>query len=60
MTKGNHLTWFKLTGLGWDVKQKENGFFGKLFKGAKEEEFDLDVIAFLLDSNGKLQILVEI
>lgn len=41
-------------GLGWDVKQKENGFFGKLFGGAKEEEFDLDVIAFLLDSNGKV------
>jgi stress response protein SCP2 len=41
-------------GLGWDVKQKENSFFGKLFGGAKEEEFDLDVIAFLLDSNGKV------
>ncbi len=41
-------------GLGWDVKQKESGFFGKLFGGAKEEEFDLDVIAFLLDSNGKV------
>jgi stress response protein SCP2 len=41
-------------GLGWDVKQKENSFFGKLFSGAKEEEFDLDVIAFLLDSNGKV------
>lgn len=41
-------------GLGWDVKQKESGFLGKLFGGAKEEEFDLDVIAFLLDSNGKV------
>ncbi len=41
-------------GLGWDVKQKESGFFGKLFGGAKEEEFDLDVIAFLLDTNGKV------
>jgi tellurium resistance protein TerD len=41
-------------GLGWDVKQKETGIFGKLFGGAKEEEFDLDVIAFLLDSNGKV------
>ena len=44
-------------GLGWDVKQKESGFFGKLFGGAKEEEFDLDVIAFLLDSNGKVENL---
>lgn len=41
-------------GLGWDVKQKETGFFGKLFGGAKEEEYDLDAIAFLLDSNGKV------
>ena len=41
-------------GLGWDVKQKESGFFGKLFGGAKEEEYDLDAIAFLLDSNGKV------
>ena len=41
-------------GLGWDVKQKDSGFFGKLFGGAKEEEYDLDAIAFLLDSNGKV------
>lgn len=41
-------------GLGWDVKQKETGFFGKLFGGAKEEEYDLDAIAFLLDSDGKV------
>lgn len=41
-------------GLGWDVKQKESSFLGKLFGGAKEEEFDLDVIAFLLDSSGKV------
>jgi stress response protein SCP2 len=41
-------------GLGWDVKQKDGGFFGKLFGGAKEEEYDLDAIAFLLDNNGKV------
>lgn len=41
-------------GLGWDVRQKESSFLGKLFGGAKEEEYDLDVIAFLLDSNGKV------
>lgn len=40
-------------GLGWDVRQKKSGFFGKLL-GAKEEEFDLDAIAFLLDANGKV------
>jgi tellurium resistance protein TerD len=40
-------------GLGWDVRQKESGFFGKLF-GSKEVEYDLDAIAFLLDANGKV------
>lgn len=40
-------------GLGWDVRQKQNGFLGKLF-GGKEEEYDLDAIAFLLDANGKV------
>lgn len=52
--KGESFDLSKVTiGLGWDVKQKESGFFGKLF-GSKEEEFDLDVIAFLLDTNGKV------
>ena len=41
-------------GLGWDVKQQETNFLGKLFGGNKEQDFDLDVIAFLLDSNGKV------
>jgi tellurium resistance protein TerD len=40
-------------GLGWDVRQKQTGFLGKIF-GSKEEEYDLDAIAFLLDSNGKV------
>ncbi|MBK1896014.1 TerD family protein [Chryseobacterium paridis] len=40
-------------GLGWDVRQKQGGFLGKLF-GGKEEEYDLDAIAFLLDANGKV------
>ncbi|MCW3093021.1 MAG: tellurium resistance protein TerX [Ferruginibacter sp.] len=42
-------------GLGWDVKQKNSGgLLGKLFGGTKEVEYDLDAIAFLLDSNGKV------
>lgn len=42
-------------GLGWDVRQKESGFFSKLFGGGNEgEEYDLDAIAFLLDKNGKV------
>src|SRR5690606_25973551 len=40
-------------GLGWDVRQRQGNFLGKLF-GGKEEEYDLDAIAFLLDSNGKV------
>jgi len=40
-------------GLGWDVRQKQAGFLGKIF-GGKEEEYDLDAIAYLLDSNGKV------
>lgn len=43
-------------GLGWDVKQKQTGFFSKLL-GGKEEEYDLDAIAFLLDDNGKVKNL---
>ncbi|NIG56571.1 TerD family protein [Chitinophaga sp. Cy-1792] len=44
-------------GLGWDVRQKPatGGFIGKLFGGGqKEEEYDLDAVAFLLDANGKV------
>ena len=41
-------------GLGWDVRQKEaKGFWGKLL-GPKEEEYDLDASAFLLDDNEKV------
>ncbi len=43
-------------GLGWDVKETKPGFLGKLF-GGKEEDYDLDAVAFLLDENGKVQNL---
>jgi stress response protein SCP2 len=39
-------------GLGWDVREEKKGFLGKIFGGNNEEDFDLDAIAFLLDSNG--------
>jgi tellurium resistance protein TerD len=41
-------------GLGWDVRKKETGFLGKFLGGGKEDEYDLDAIAFLLDENGKV------
>jgi len=41
-------------GLGWDISQKESGFLGNLFGGSKEEDYDLDAVAFLLDANGKV------
>lgn len=40
-------------GLGWDVRQSKKGLLGSFF-GSKEQEYDLDAIAFLLDSNGKV------
>ena len=42
-------------GLGWDMrKQSGGGFLGKLFGGKKGEDYDLDAVAFLLDSNDKV------
>lgn len=42
-------------GLGWDVRQqKSGGFLGKLLGNNKQEEYDLDAIAFLLDANDKV------
>lgn len=51
-------TQFDLTtvtiGLGWDIK-KTGGLFGSLMGGTKD--YDLDAIAFLLDSNDKVASL---
>jgi tellurium resistance protein TerD len=42
-------------GLGWDVRQqKTGGFLSKLLGSAKEQEYDLDAVAFLLDANDKV------
>lgn len=40
-------------GLGWDVHEKKKSFMQSLFSG-KDAEYDLDVVAFLCDSNGKI------
>jgi stress response protein SCP2 len=42
-------------GLGWDVNEEKKGFFGSIF--GKNEEYDLDVVAFLCDANGKVRNL---
>lgn len=42
-------------GLGWDIREKKRGFLGSLFGGKSEDDdFDLDAIAFCLDSNDKI------
>lgn len=43
-------------GLGWDINEEKKGFLGSLF-GKKEPEYDLDVVAFLCNSDGKVQNL---
>ena len=40
-------------GLGWDVAETKKGFLGTLF-GAKQEEYDLDAIALVLGTDGKM------
>jgi tellurium resistance protein TerD len=40
-------------GLGWDVRKKSGGFLKSLL-GGKDDDYDLDAIAFLLDANGKV------
>lgn len=40
-------------GLGWDINEEKKGFLGAMF-GKKEEEYDLDVIAFLCNAAGKV------
>lgn len=43
-------------GLGWDVNEnkEKGGLLNKIFS-KKEEDYDLDVIAFLCDENGKVK-----
>lgn len=55
--KGEEFDLSQVTiGLGWDIRKKSSGgFLGKLMGGgSKEAEYDLDAVAFLLNSNGKV------
>ena len=40
-------------GLGWDIREEKKGFLGSLL-GKKEAEYDLDVVAFLCNADGKV------
>lgn len=40
-------------GLGWKIQHQKPGFLGGLF-GSKQEDYDLDAIAFLLDQNDRV------
>jgi tellurium resistance protein TerD len=54
--KGEEFDLSQVTiGLGWDIrKQKSGGLLGKLLGSSKEADYDLDAVAFLLNSNGKV------
>ncbi len=43
-------------GLGWDICEEKKGLLGSIFN-KKEEEYDLDVIAFLCSEDGKIKNL---
>ena len=40
-------------GLGWDIVEEKRGLLGSIFK-KKEEDYDLDAVAFLCGSDGKV------
>ncbi len=41
-------------GLGWDIQEEKKGFLGGMFSNKSQEEYDLDVIAFLCGQDGKV------
>lgn len=43
-------------GLGWDINKEKKGFLSGVL-GSKEEDYDLDVVAFLCDTYGKVKNL---
>ncbi len=56
LEKSQHDLSVVTIGLGWDITEQKKGFLGGLFS-AKTEEHDLDVVAFLCDSQGKIKDL---
>ncbi len=56
LEKSQHDLSVVTIGLGWDITEQKKGFLGGLFS-TKTEEHDLDVVAFLCDSQGKIKDL---
>ena len=56
LEKSEHNLSLVTIGLGWDIIEQKKGFLGGLFGGGAEEH-DLDVVAFLCDSNSKVKDL---
>lgn len=58
LKKDEHDLSLVTIGLGWDVQEGNGnaGFLGKLF-GKKEEDYDLDVVAFLCGKDGYIKNL---
>lgn len=54
LEKSEHNLSLVTIGLGWDIAEQKKGMFGGLF-GGKAAEYDLDVVAFLCDANGKVR-----
>lgn len=46
-------------GLGWDINEEKKGLLGGLFS-KKEDDYDLDVIAFLCNAAGKVTDLGDV
>lgn len=44
-------------GLGWDIAPKKTGFLGGLLGGGSQADYDLDVVAFLCDAQGRVRDL---
>jgi stress response protein SCP2 len=53
LKKSEHDLSMVTIGLGWDINEEKKGLLGSLI-GKKEEDYDLDVVAFLCGANGKV------
>ena len=45
-------------GLGWDIKTKKSGLLG-MFSKKSDDDYDLDVVAFLCHADGKIHDMGE-